>query len=234
MTGVNQARILGPNMTTQSPINSAPFNKLFVIGLPRTGTTSLCAALLEHGLKVAHTAYTQETFRLARVFADTPCFCDYPQLDELFPGSLFVYLDRSLDGWIPSAQKLLEKMQPNLQPDGHFNPIIKRCFRDTFALDQIPEPLCPDHLQACYQRHQQQVEAYFADRDDLLHLDVSQPGSLTQLLKFMGQPTDHALDFPHLNADNKISAWRNLKHPNKVNSSASGPERRRFFDYPKK
>ena len=148
--------------------------------------------------------------------------------------SLFVYLDRSLDGWIPSAQKLLEKMQPNLQPDGHFNPIIKRCFRDTFALDQIPEPLCPDHLQACYQRHQQQVEAYFADRDDLLHLDVSQPGSLTQLLKFMGQPTDHALDFPHLNADNKISAWRNLKHPNKVNASASGPERRRFFDYPKK
>ena len=224
-------RILGPNMTSSTSNQPPDFDKVFVIGLPRTGTTSLCAALLNHGLKVAHTAYTRETFRRARVFADTPCFCDFPQLDELFPGSLFVYLDRRLDDWVPSAQKLLAKMQPNLQQDGHFNPIIKRCFRDTFALDQTPEPLSPDHLQACYQRHQQQVDAYFADRDDLLRLDVSQPGSLSCLLNFIGQNTTESLDFPHLNADNKISAWRNLKHPNKINSSASGPERRRFFDY---
>jgi hypothetical protein len=221
-------------MTSTASIKSATDHKVFVIGLPRTGTTSLCAALLDFGLKVAHTAYTQETFHLARLLADTPCFCDYPELDELFPGSQFVYLDRKLDGWIPSAQKLLKKMHLNLLPEGHFNPIIKRCFHETFALDGSGEPLTADNLKACYLRHQQQVDAYFADRDDLLRLDVSEPGSLTCLLNFIGQPTSQALDFPHLNADNKISAWRNLKHPNKVNSSASGHKRRRFFDYANK
>ncbi|RYE30840.1 MAG: sulfotransferase family protein, partial [Sphingobacteriales bacterium] len=29
--------------------------KIFIIGLPRTGTTSISVALLNYGLKVAHT-----------------------------------------------------------------------------------------------------------------------------------------------------------------------------------
>ncbi|HCE50996.1 MAG TPA: sulfotransferase family protein, partial [Shewanella baltica] len=32
--------------------------KVFIIGLPRTGTTSVSVALLEQGLKVAHMAFT--------------------------------------------------------------------------------------------------------------------------------------------------------------------------------
>jgi len=206
-------------------------NKLFVIGLPRTGTTSLCAALLAHDCKVAHTAYTRQTFELAEVIADTPCFSDYQQLDHLFPGSQFVYLDRDLSAWVPSVRKLLIKMHSNLSPSGHFNPIIKRCFNETFGLLTHNEPLSTSHLTHCHQQHQQQVFDYFAGRDDLLRLDISQAGSLTGLLNFMGKTTDQPLDFPHLNGGNKVSAWRNIKHPNKVNSSASGPQRRRFFDY---
>lgn len=207
--------------------------KTFVIGLPRTGTTSLCAALLDHGFKVAHTAYTIHTFELAEVVADTPCYCDYPQLDRLFPGSRFVYLHRPLSQWLPSAQKLLHKMQRAMQPDGHFNPVIKRCFNDTFELLDDPDPLGAANLSRCYARHQQQVMAYFSGRDDCLSLAIDQAGGLSTLLAFLGQPVCQALDFPHLNADNKVSAWRNLKHPNKINSSAAGEARRRFFDYPK-
>jgi len=209
-----------------------PAAKTFVIGLPRTGTTSLCAGLLDHGLKVGHTAYTVRSFELAEVVADTPCYCDYVPLDQLFPGSRFVYLNRPLSAWLPSIQQLLQKMQANLSADGHFNPIIKRCFTAVFALHQGPSAMSIDALTASYQRHQRQVQAYFAGRDDCLSLQIDEPSGLSKLLKFLDRPTTETLDFPHLNANNQVSAWGNLKHPNKINSRASGTLRRRFFDYP--
>ena len=85
-------------------------NKLFIIGLPRTGTTSLSVALLDYSFKVAHPAYTKRAFELADVISDAPTFCDFRQLDGLFPGSKFVYLERSLALWVPSMRMLLNKI----------------------------------------------------------------------------------------------------------------------------
>ncbi|HBY85576.1 MAG TPA: sulfotransferase family protein, partial [Colwellia sp.] len=56
--------------------------KIFIIGLPRTATTSVCLAMLEQGFKTAHNAYTQDSFSQAQVLADTPIFCDYQTLDK--------------------------------------------------------------------------------------------------------------------------------------------------------
>ncbi|MGJ8662105.1 MAG: sulfotransferase family protein [Marinicella sp.] len=206
-------------------------NKLFIIGLPRTGTTSISAALLELNFKVAHTAFTKRTFELADVFSDTPCFCDYRQLDELFPNSKFVYLDRALDQWLPSIQMLLKKMQKNLQPEGHFNPIMKRCFNQIFELLTTADPLNEPHLSHCYQQHQQQVFKFFADRDDLLTINLSDPNSMASLLNFLDLKTIETSKFPHLNAGRMVTTWRALKHPNKINSNAAGVERRKYFDY---
>lgn len=206
-------------------------NKLFIIGLPRTGTTSISLALLDQGFKVAHTAYTKATFSQAEVFSDTPCYSDYAQLDALFPGSKFVYLERNIESWIPSIQMLLQKMQVNLSPQGHFNPIIKRCFHSTFGLLETDKPLSLDHLARCYLKHQKQVNDFFQHRQDLLKLNVAAPDGLTQLLKFIGQQHRCNMSFPKINTGQSVNAWRNIKHPNKINSSASGPERRKFFDY---
>ena len=208
-------------------------NKLFIIGLPRTGTTSVSVALLDSGFKVAHTAFTQRTFELAEVFSDTPCYCDYRQLDRLFPNSKFVYLDRDIELWIPSVQMLLTKMQNNLSTEGHFNPIMKRCFNQTFELRTTNEPLSADHLSHCYKQHQGQVFEYFTERGDFLSLDVSKPGSLSSLLNFLGLENTDQLNFPHVNAGRMVTTWKDIKHPNKVNSNASGPNRRQFFAYAK-
>ncbi|TDR20715.1 sulfotransferase [Marinicella litoralis] len=206
-------------------------NKLFIIGLPRTGTTSVSLALLDHHFKVAHTAFTKRTFELADVFSDTPCYCDYQQLDTLFPNSKFIYLDRAVESWIPSIQMLLGKMQKNLSDKGHFNPIMKRCFNQTFELLTTDQPLHGAHLKHCYQGHQQQVFNYFSARDDFLNLDVSCQGSLSTLLQFLGIDCHEGLDFPHVNAGRMVTTWKDIKHPNKVNSNAVGSERRKFFDY---
>lgn len=205
-------------------------NKLFIIGLPRTGTTSISAALLEH-FKVAHTGYTKRAFELADVISDCPCFSDYPQLDKLFPESRFIYLQRSLEQWLPSIQMLLSKMLPSLNSKTFMNPILKRSFTQTFDLNCVETPLDTAHLSKCYQRHQQAVVDYFDGRDDLLSIDISQAGSVSQLLDFLGIRHSANQTFPHLNIGKLVDGWKDIKHSNKINPNAAGREGRKFFDY---
>lgn len=207
-------------------------NKTFIIGLPRTGTTSISVALLDYGFKVAHTAYTKRAFELADVVSDAPCFADYKELDALFPNSKFVYLDRALERWVPSMQMLLNKMLPELAPkSGYLNPVLKRCINKTFAPLTTENPLDALHLETCYRTHQQEVFHYFSTRDDLLTIDISQEYSLQKLLAFLGIESEIAVKFPHLNIGKQVDNWKEFKHPNKINSLSAGKEHRKFFDY---
>lgn len=207
-------------------------NKIFIIGLPRTGTTSISVALLNYGFKVAHTAYTKRAFELADVISDAPCFADYHQLDKLFPNSKFVYLNRALERWIPSMQMLLNKMLPELAPKtGYLNPVLKRCINETFAPLTAENPLAEQHLEHCYLTHQQAVFNYFKNRDDFLAIDISQAGSLKQLLTFLGISSEHAGEFPRLNIGKQVDNWKEFKHPNKINALSAGKDHRKFFDY---
>ncbi|WP_299074606.1 sulfotransferase [uncultured Paraglaciecola sp.] len=205
-------------------------NKLFIIGLPRTGTTSISVALLEH-FTVSHTAYTKRSFELADVISDCPCFSDYPQLDGLFPQSKFVYLQRKLEHWLPSIQMLLNKMLPSLQGENYVNPILKRSFNNSFHLDAVDDPLNKAHLVNCYRRHEQGVIDYFNGRDDCLSIDITQANSLSQLQSFLALPQSDTNTFPHLNRGKRVDAWRDIKHPHKINSHAVGKEGRKYFEY---
>ena len=194
-------------------------HKIYVIGLPRTGTTSFCAAMLDLGFTVAHTAYTDKCMKTAQVIADTPIFCDYRELAEQDNDAKFIYLTRSLDGWLPSIKQLLKRMHKNVtRTDGGFNPILKRCFQTTFApltLDNIDSD---DFLKSCYQRHQQDIYSYFSEQENrLLTLDVSDEESYKTLLEFL------AIDAPiktfeRMNIGGKITAWNSIKHPLKIDS----------------
>lgn len=217
-------------------------NKLFIIGLPRTGTTSISIAMLDYNFKVAHTAYTKQAFELADVLTDSPCFSDYKELDELFPGSKFAYLDRPLESWIPSIQMLLKKMASSLEPKkGAFNPVLKRSFNEVFKLyinqGSTKEWVLnegafeKEHLIDCYQNHKTEVMEYFSERDDLLTIDLSDKESLSQLLTFINIDHEKDVQFPHTNKGRHVADWREFKHPNKVNALSFGEDRRRFFDY---
>lgn len=206
-------------------------SKIFIIGLPRTGTTSISVAMLEAGFKVAHTAFSQATFELADVVSDAPCFSDFEQLDRLFPGSIFVYLQRELSQWIPSMQRLLIKMEPHLIPkSGHFNPVLKRSFSETFSLDH-QDLFSEKHLTDCYLRHQLHVKTYFKGRNDFIEINLSEPSSFQTLFSFLGLSCGKRQEFPHLNKGTQVANWKAYKHPNKVNSLSSGKSHRRFFDY---
>jgi len=207
-------------------------NKLFIIGLPRTGTTSISVALLEHNFMVAHTAFTKRAFELADVVSDAPCFSDYKELDKIFPGSKFAYLDRDLDQWIPSIQMLLKKMEVRLDPiTGVFSPVLKRSFNETFALTTTDNPHSSEHLETCYLKHKAEVFDYFSGREDFISINLSHGDSLSALLSFLDITVKENKQFPHLNIGRHVAGWKEFKHPNKVNANSAGEEHRRFFDY---
>lgn len=199
--------------------------KVFIIGLPRTATTSVCVATLSLGFKTAHTAYTQRAMDEAQIIADTPVFCDYQQLDKTHPGAKFVYLTRESDKWLPSIRQLLERMYTNLQRnDGGFNPILKRCYNEVFeplTLDNIAKD---SFLLECYQRHYQGALDYFSGREqDLLIIDVAHSDSFQQLADFLDvTDIEPWQNFEHINIGGKVTAWKKIKHPLKVEATEKG------------
>ena len=201
-------------------------NKIFIIGLPRTATTSVCLASLGLGFKTAHNAYTQHAFSEAEVLADTPVFCDYQTLDKDFPNSKFIYLTREASLWLPSIRQLLQRMMVNLQrSDGGFNPHLKRCYNEIFS------PLTADNIEqdqfllGCYQRHQQGVFDYFSERkQDLLTFDVTDKNSYQALLSFLNveQLDENKRGFKPINIGGKVKAWQAINNKLKIESTNKG------------
>lgn len=200
--------------------------KIFIIGLPRTATTSVCLAMLEQGFKTAHNAYTQDAFSQAQVLADTPIFCDYQKLDKHFPNSKFIYLTRSSEKWLPSIKQLLQRMIVNLQrTDGGFNPHLKRCYNDVFSPLNEGNLNSDEFLLNCYNRHQQGIEQYFKNRvQDLLTIDVSENDSYLNMLAFLNIDSSNAREggFKQINLGGKVKAWQGLNNKLKVESTNKG------------
>jgi len=200
-------------------------NKIFIIGLPRTATTSVCLAMLGLGYKTAHNAYTKNAFSEAQVIADTPVFCDYQQLDNHFLNSKFIYLTRDAEQWLPSIKQLLQRMIVNLQrTDGGFNPYLKRCYNDVF-FPLTADNITDDFLLQCYQKHQQGIIDYFHGREkDLLTIEVSEPSSYQQLLSFLAIPPEQgrSCGFEKINIGGKVKAWQDINNVLKIESTNKG------------
>ncbi|ABO25724.1 sulfotransferase family protein [Shewanella loihica] len=227
-------------MSSHQPAPPArPTNKVFIIGLPRTGTTSVSVALLEMGLRVAHQAFTKQAVILADAISDAPCFSDYRQLHSLYPDAKFIYLDRPLDAWVPSMQMLLSRMLVHLDKErGRFHPLLKRSFGHTFGIYRVADPMDAEHLKTCYQVHKQQVFDYFHQDQGLaqqfLSLQLDDPQSLPRLANFIGldaQVDSPQLAFPHLNRGRNVASWDEYKHELKISSNLAGPENRKYFNY---
>ncbi|KZN45916.1 sulfotransferase [Pseudoalteromonas luteoviolacea] len=195
--------------------------KYFVLGLPRTGTTSLCVASLEIGLKTAHTAYTQNAIKNAQLIADTPVFNDYDKLYQLFPNAQFIYLEREMPLWLPSIRRLLTRMLPKLlERGGGFNETLKRCYFSTFP-DLNSEKIEDDnYLTSCYYNHKARVTEFLTNSGSSnLIINLSDPESNKHLAGFMNVSQ---INIPHLNKQGKVTAWNEIRHPLKIESTRIG------------
>lgn len=191
--------------------------KIFIIGLPRTGTTSACVALLDLGYKVAHCAVTEGSLIAADVIGDTPAYCDYKILDERFPQSKFIYLERAAESWLPSIKSLLNNMITGINAaHGGFPPAVKRCYKEIFHPITTGSIISDTHLSSCYTRHKSDIHEYFKDRhESFLAIDICHADAYKKMISFLG--VSSTMDsFQKLNSNGQIVSWRELQHKNKI------------------
>jgi len=120
---------------------------------------------------------------------DTPWPLFYRQLDEAFPNSRFIHVERDREAWIQSAvndfsafpNEIHRLIYGSLSPKGN-----------------------EDAWLAKYDRHNAEVKDYFAERpDDFLSLDLSRSrANWEKLCSFLGEPTPDG-DWPHANTRTK-------------------------------
>lgn len=170
-------------------------NKVFCIGFNKTGTTSLGRSLKMLGYN--NTSFNKRVWRKYYHEKKFEKIIDYmskfesaddlpwlkedliPLLDEKFPNSKFIYLDRDEESWKKSMYKWTFK-KTGIYPD----------------IDSKIEE---------FRNHKSFVLDYFKDRldDDFIRLDIKDPDGFKKLAVFLGKPIIRN-DFPHFNDTTKI------------------------------
>jgi len=81
--------------------------KIFGIGLSKTGTTSLMWALYKLKIKATHFPQLQDFFNYKAV-TDVTCIYLLDQLLQLFPDCKLIYTTRNTENWIKSCLKFFD------------------------------------------------------------------------------------------------------------------------------
>lgn len=206
--------------------------KIFCVGLNKTGTLSLAGVLEQFGIVVAPqrpaelliNEYARRDFtklirfcRFFQAFQDVPFSCPftYQALDQAFPGSKFVLTVReSAEQWGQSLTGFHSKLFAGGNvPRVEDLAAAEYCYRG-FILDfyravfgAAEEPLYePETLCRLYEFHNTSVVEYFRHRPgELLVLDVSRAGAMADLCRFLGRPVVDKR-FPWLNRTEDIVA----------------------------
>lgn len=183
--------------------------KTFGIGLSRTGTKSLAAALNVLGVRTKWYPQDPQTyqelisgrFRLTILehydaVTDIPVAPYYPQLDAAYPGSKFVLTVRDKESWLRSCRNKWGSRRVPLA-DAPF-PDRFACFIDTTVYGCYA--FHADRFSWVYDRHVEHVQRYFRDRpEDLLVMDITAGDGWDLLCPFLNLPIPDQ-SFPKVNA----------------------------------
>ena len=139
-------------------------------------------------------------------FADLPIPLLYQQLDQLFPGSLFIHTTRDVDKWLGSMKWLYESA----------GPLWRRGFVDDELLYQMygSSRFNEQLLKVSFLNHEESVQAFLAQKNGqglTIHIDK---GELTYatLGQFIKIPSGLTGDLPRLNEPKSPSVIRKLNH----------------------
>ena len=203
--------------------------KVFCIGLVKTGTTSLGQALKDLGYRVGDQHQGElllkdyvagnfqsivEFCRMSDAFQDAPFSfpLTYVALDQHFPNAKFVLSVRdNVEQWYRS----LIQFHGNLFGGGRI-PTREDLMRATYcypgfmweAIHSVwntPEddPYHKPTLAAYYQRHNESVRDYFRTKSNFLEINVSDKSAYQRFCEFLGKKPV-ADDFPWLNKSSPL------------------------------
>jgi len=168
----------------------------------KTGTTTLNHVLTKLGYKVGYDTWTllkpivrnqwdvvKEHLEKWDAVEDNPIPMIYKEIDRMIPGCKFILTVRDQEEWYRSVTHHIGDFR-NVMHEWLFGP-GKGLPRDD-----------KDHTIRVYDKHIEEVRAYFRDRpDDLLVIDITKTKSWEPICAFLGKPVPN-VPFPHANATN--------------------------------
>ena len=180
--------------------------KVFVVGLSKTGTTSLHAALEKLGLHSIHNpeamlsiekgelAFSPALAERYDALSDLPIAAYFRELDRAYPSARFILTTREEAGWLASCANHFDPSA--FRP----NAIVRRLVERVYASPVFDAEL----FRAARHRHDAGVRAYFADRPGkLLIIDTAQADKWEPVCEFLGLPVPDAL-YPHENRASRV------------------------------
>jgi hypothetical protein len=175
----------------------APNDKVFGVGMQRTGTSTMTRAFRLLGYRSAHFPAELWEDREARVLSECNAFFDnpipliYQELDERYPASKFILTVRDEEDWLKSVEYPFSEKRDDYGLDESKR--IQEMHHALYGMNHFDAEV----FRKAFRRHNNQVKEYFADRpDDLLVLDISQDDKWTPLCSFL--EIDHPNEpFPH-------------------------------------
>lgn len=211
------------------------FNKVFGVGLSRTGTRSLTAFLNKSGLEVSHYPTDSITYRelmnadfnltLLDYYdglTDITAAAFFADLDRAFPNSKFILTIRDEEAWLRSAEAHWRGRDPfvggDIEPPRSEDYLEMRRFLRTATYGSVQ--FDRDRFYDVYRRHTRAVLEHFEGRpNDLLVLDVTKRGNRRKAISdFLGIKHPE-VEFPHKGG--RLSQERRAQGEHNVNSVAS-------------
>ncbi len=186
-------------------------NKIFIIGLSKTGTNSVCDALEYLGYDLIHYPHTEfltENYLSEHDgAADLPVVRYYQMLDTMYPGSKFIMTMRPLDDWVRSIEShFARRTDKTLSPWGREN---RMAVYGSIEFQQ-------DAFTKKYMAHADEVFRYFENRrEDLILLNLfTDPDPWKTLIQGLGIDKEiPAMDFPRSNVDPKKQPKVDVVYP---------------------
>ena len=179
-------------------------DKVFGLGLSKTGTSSLTKALKLLGYKAAHFIKIHE-FDNYDAITDTPIPVIYQALDKQYSNAKFVLTIRDAEDWVKSFQAHIERQKwteryPKMRGEALLTTMQ---LYGTIYFDR-------QKFLDGYNRYHQEVLEYFADRnDDLLVMDICKGDGWEKLCPFLNVAIPETT-FPIKNAKENITKTKQI------------------------
>jgi hypothetical protein len=176
--------------------------KIFGIGLPRTGTTSLTKALTSKGFRCKHFSVelieniNSDIYSHYDVFTDAPIPLIFPSLIKKFPNARFIQTIRNKESWLESMQWMLidgrHLWNWSKEIDSYHNRLFGSKYFDKKLFSEL------------WERHNQWIKNHFINnRSNLFTIDISEKESMSKLELFLKLPLS-GQPFPKTNSRNML------------------------------
>ena len=189
------------NFDFQNPIVLSPIpTRVFGIGMHKTGTTSLHAALKALGFESAHwktahwakqiwnevTEYGKSwTVEHNYALSDLPIAILYEQLDRAYPGSKFILTLRNEGAWLKSVENHWSHKYNPFRGQWDHDPFSHQVHKEIYGQKNFDALIFLER----FRRHNREVRDYFKERPgDLLVMDMSNGAGYSELCSFLDRP----------------------------------------------